>query len=113
VQGLSRVATHDHELHGRVIPAGARVHMLFAAANRDPRAFARPDEFDITRSPNPHLGFGFGIHHCLGASLARAELRIGLPELLARFPDYRVVDDGVVRARSDTNRAFVRLPIAV
>jgi cytochrome P450 len=112
VQGLSRVATEDHERHGRRIPAGARVHLLFAAANRDPRVFERPDEFDITRSPNPHLGFGFGIHHCLGASLARTEIRVGLPELLARFPGYRVATDRVVRARSDTNRAFVRIPVA-
>jgi cytochrome P450 len=113
VQGLSRVATEEHARYGRVIPEGARVHLLFAAANRDPRVFDRPDEFDITRSPNPHLGFGFGIHHCLGASLARTEIRVGLPELLARFPDYRVAADGVVRARSDTNRAFVRIPVLV
>ena len=113
VQGLSRVATQDHELHGRVIPEGARVHLLFAAANRDPRVFDRADEFDITRNPNPHMAFGFGIHHCLGAALARTELRVGLSELLARFPDYRVVAESVERARSDTNRAFVRLPIAV
>jgi cytochrome P450 len=112
VQGLSRVATEDHARHGRVIPAGARVHLLFAAANRDPRVFDRPDEFDITRNPNPHLAFGFGIHHCLGASLARTEIRVGLPELLARYPRYRVATDRVVRARSDTNRAFVRIPVA-
>jgi cytochrome P450 len=113
VQGLSRVATDDYERHGTVIPKGARVHLLFGSANRDPRVFERPDEFDITRNPNPHLGFGFGIHHCLGASLARTELRVGVPELLVRFPDYRVVTDRVVRARSDTNRAFVRIPMVV
>jgi cytochrome P450 len=113
VQGLSRVATEDHTRHGTTIPAGARVHLLFASANRDPRAFDRPDEFDITRSPNPHLGFGFGIHHCLGASLARTEIRVALPELLARFPGYAVAREGIVRARSDTNRAFVRIPVEV
>ena len=93
------------------IPAGARVHMLFAAANRDPDEFDEPDRFDITRSPNMHLAFGFGIHHCLGASLARTEIRVGLDEFLDRFPDYRVCREDVVRLRSDTNRGFARLPV--
>lgn len=112
VQGLSRVGRVDIELHGVVIPAGARIHLLFAAANRDPRVFADPDRFDIERSPNNHLAFGFGIHHCLGANLARMEMRVGLEELLRRAPEYRLVRDGVVRMHSDTNRAFSRLPIA-
>ena len=112
VQGLSRVTAQPIELHGTVIPEGARVHMLFAAANRDETVFADPDRFDIERAPNPHLGFGFGIHHCLGASLARTEIRVGLDEFLTRFPDYRVRRDEVVRLRSDTNRGFAKLPIA-
>ncbi len=111
VQGLSRVTTEPVEIGGTRIPAGARVHLLFAAANRDPEVFADPDRFDITRSPNPHLAFGFGIHHCLGASLARTEVRIGLGELLDRYPDYAVQRDGVVRLHSDTNRGFARLPV--
>ena len=111
VQGLSRVTVQPIELHGTVIPEGARVHMLFAAANRDETVFADPDRFDIERAPNPHLGFGFGIHHCLGASLARTEIRVGLDEFLTRFPDYRVRRDEVVRLRSDTNRGFAKLPI--
>jgi cytochrome P450 len=111
VQGLSRVTTQPIALHGTVIPQGARVHMLFASANRDAAVFDDPDHFDITRTPNPHLGFGFGIHHCLGASLARTELRIGLDEFLTRFPDYRVRRDDVVRLHSDTNRGFAKLPI--
>jgi len=111
VQGLCRVTTEPVEIRGTPIPAGARVHMLFAAANRDPEAFADPDRFDITRSPNMHLAFGFGIHHCLGASLARTEIRVGLDEFLDRFPAYRVCRDDVVRLRSDTNRGFARLPV--
>ncbi|MEO5840661.1 MAG: cytochrome P450 [Acidimicrobiales bacterium] len=111
VQGLSRVTTQPIALHGTVIPQGARVHMLFASANRDAAVFDNPDHFDISRTPNPHLGFGFGIHHCLGASLARTELRIGLDEFLMRFPDYRVRRDEVVRLHSDTNRGFAKLPI--
>jgi cytochrome P450 len=111
VQGLCRVTTEPVEIRGTKLPAGARVHMLFAAANRDPEAFDEPDEFDIRRSPNMHLAFGFGIHHCLGASLARTEIRVGLDEFLGRFPDYRVRREEVVRLRSDTNRGFARLPV--
>jgi cytochrome P450 len=113
VHGLSRLLTRDVEIEGQTIPKGARVHLLFAAANRDPRAFAEPDRFDIARSPNPHVSFGFGVHFCLGASLARAELRIGLEEFLRRAPGYEVDTAGVVRLRSDTNRGFERLPISL
>jgi cytochrome P450 len=111
VQGLSRVATEDVEISGTRLPAGSRVHLLFAAANRDPEVFPDPDHFDITRSPNLHLAFGFGIHHCLGASLARTEIRVGLDELLDRFPEFVVRRDGVVRLHSDTNRGFAQLPV--
>ncbi|MFO0688205.1 MAG: cytochrome P450 [Myxococcota bacterium] len=113
VQGLSRVVRRDVTLHGRTIPKGARVHLLWASANRDPRAFPDADRFDPTRSPNNHVAFGFGIHFCLGASLARTELRIGLEELLARAPDFRLDTAGLRRLPSDTNRGFGRLPIEV
>jgi cytochrome P450 len=113
VHGLSRVTTRDVEIEGQVIPKGARVHLLFAAANRDPRAFADPDAFDIGRTPNHHVSFGFGVHFCLGASLARMELRVGLEEFLRRAPDYGVERERVVRLRSDTNRGFERLPISI
>jgi cytochrome P450 len=113
VQGLTRTLTRDVELHGRRLAKGERVHMLFAAANRDERVFAEPDRFDASRDPNPHLAFGFGVHFCLGASLARLELRIGLEELLARAPRYEVTDAQPERVRSDTNRLFVRLPVAL
>jgi cytochrome P450 len=111
--GLSRVLSRDVELHGQRIPAGARVHLLFAAANRDPRVFRRPGQFDVDRDPNHHLAFGFGIHFCLGASLARMELRIGLEEFLRRAPGYRVRHEGVERLRSDTNRGFARIPVTL
>lgn len=113
VQGLSRVVRRDVVLHGRRIPRGSRVHLLWASANRDPRAFADPDRFDPTRSPNNHLAFGFGIHFCLGASLARTELRVGLEALLARVPDYRLDTAGLRRLPSDTNRGFGRLPVQI
>ena len=113
VQGLTRTLARDVELHGRRLAKGERVHLLFAAANRDERAFPEPDRFDPAREPNPHLAFGFGVHFCLGASLARLELRIGLEELLARAPRYEVAGEKLERVRSDTNRIYVRLPVAL
>lgn len=113
VQGLCRVANRDVSLHGETIPRGARVHMLFAAANRDPRVFAEPDRFDIRRTDNHHLAFGFGVHFCLGASLARMELQIGIDEFLRRAPGYAVQRGEVERMRSDTNRGFRKLPVSL
>ena len=113
VQGLSRVVRRDVEMHGQKIPEGSRVHLLYAAANRDPRVFPDPDRFDPARSPNNHLAFGFGIHFCLGASLARMELQVGLEELLRRAPDYHLLTEGLERLPSDTNRGFGRLPTLV
>lgn len=76
-----RTATRDVEFHGRAIREGDKVTFWEMSANRDERVFERPFEFDITRSPNPHLGFGAGVHFCLGSSLARLELKIVLEEL--------------------------------
>ncbi len=111
VPGLSRVASRDVELHGKKIPQGARVHMAFAAANRDERMFPHGESFDPNRSPNAHLAFSLGIHFCLGASLARTELRIALEELLARFPNYQMIPERAVRLRSDAARGFSFQPI--
>jgi len=113
VHGLSRVLTRDVEIAGETIAKGERVHLLFAAANRDPGVFSDPDRFDIARAPNHHLSFGLGVHFCLGASLARMELRVGLEEFLRRAPDYAVDPGGVERLRSDTNRGFARLPVSL
>ncbi len=110
VPGLSRVTTRDVEIRGVKIPKDARVHMAFAAANRDPRAFPEADQLDPERTPNAHLAFSLGIHFCLGASLARTELRIALEELLARFPNYQLLPDRWVRLRSDAARGFSFLP---
>jgi cytochrome P450 len=113
VQGLSRVVRREVEIQGTTIPRGARVHLLYAAANRDPRVFPDPDRFDIARTPNNHLAFGFGIHFCLGASLARLELQVGIEELLARAPNYHLDLSGLERLPSDTNRGFAKLPTLV
>ena len=83
-------ATEDVKLHGVTIPKGAPVMPLLGAANFDPEFFDNPDQFDITRSPNQHLGFGKGIHYCLGAPLARIETKIALQTLFERFPDMRL-----------------------
>jgi cytochrome P450 len=80
-------ALEDVLLHGVTIPKGSAVIPLLGAANHDPAVFERPEEFDIARSPNRHLGFGQGIHYCLGAPLARMETRIALKNLLKRSPN--------------------------
>ncbi|MFN6549433.1 cytochrome P450 [Mycolicibacterium septicum] len=86
-----RTATRAVTLGGRDIEAGQKVQVWEGSANRDPLVFANPDTFDITRKPNPHLGFGYGIHYCLGANLARLELRVLFEELLSRFSSARLV----------------------
>lgn len=86
-----RTATRDVTLGGHAIEAGQKVQVWEGSANRDPGVFERADEFDIGRKPNPHLGFGQGVHYCLGANLARLELRVLFEELLSRFGSLRVV----------------------
>lgn len=81
-----RYASEPVDLGGRTIPAGAQVIICLAGANRDPRRFARPDVFDIGRTGGRHLAFGHGVHHCLGAPLARLQGRIALSSLFGRFP---------------------------
>ena len=86
-----RTATRDVRLGGHSIEAGQKVQIWEGSANRDADVFDRADEFDVARKPNPHLGFGQGVHYCLGANLARLELRVLYQELLSRFDDVRVV----------------------
>jgi cytochrome P450 len=86
-----RTATTDTEVGGQPIKEGQKLVMWFNSANRDERAFDRPYEFDITRSPNPHFGYGGGgPHFCLGANLARREIRVMFEELFRRLPDIEV-----------------------
>lgn len=86
-----RTATCDVTVGGQPVQAGDKVLVWEGSANRDPAVFDRPDEFDITRKPNPHLGFGQGVHYCLGANLARLELRVFFGELLPRFERLDIV----------------------
>lgn len=101
VMSFCRTATEDHELHGETIRAGQKVLMLYQSANRDERVFDDPDTFRIDRNPNPHLGFGIGTHFCMGANLAKAEIRVVFEELFARLPDIHV-PEGTVPARGDS-----------
>ncbi|CAN0596426.1 unnamed protein product, partial [Laminaria digitata] len=85
VQGLFRVVTRDVELGGVKLKAGSRIMLRFAAANRDPQKYAKPDELDLTRkNAGTHLAFGAGIHHCIGANLAREEMTLTFHTLLKR-----------------------------
>jgi cytochrome P450 len=86
-----RTATRDVTLAGQSIEAGQKIQIWEGSANRDAGVFGNADEFDICRKPNPHLGFGQGVHYCLGANLARLELRVLFEELLSRFGGVRVV----------------------
>ena len=84
VRGFTRVATADHRIDEVALPRGARVLMLFGSANRDERKWTDPERFDITRKPSDHLGFGFGIHSCVGMNLARLEMRCLLEAMIPR-----------------------------
>ena len=112
VQWTSRVTTRDVELHGRVVPAGSRVMMLLGAAHRDPRVFEDPDTFDVFRRPRRHLGFGDGVHRCVGAPLARLEGRVALEVIFERVPRFRLAGE-VERLHISTERGLARLPLAV
>jgi cytochrome P450 len=111
--GLPRVTTEEVELGGVRLPAGAAVMPVLNAANRDPDVFDRPDWLDLSRTDNPHLGFGAGVHHCLGAQLARMELQEALRGLLGRMPDLRVtVPDSELRFKSGMIlRSLEALPV--
>jgi cytochrome P450 len=88
--GTGKLATTEVEIAGQRIGAGEMVILALPAANRDPALLSDPDKLDVTRGAMGHLAFGHGIHHCLGAPLARMEMRIAFPALLQRFPDLRV-----------------------
>jgi len=107
-----RTATRDVTLGRHPIEAGQKVQIWEGSANRDATAFDRADEFDITRKPNPHLGFGQGVHYCLGANLARLELRVLYEELLSRFGTVRVAEP-VEWTRSNRHTGIRHLVVEV
>jgi cytochrome P450 len=108
VQGLARVAATDVTMHDVTIPEGSWVWLIHAAANRDDRQFAQPDVLNIRGTPPRHLAFGDGIHHCIGAALARLEGRIALEEFFGAFSDYSIVGPNE-RLHQHTTRGWVHL----
>jgi cytochrome P450 len=110
---VARYVTRDVEHHGRTVPEGSVMLFLIGAANRDDRRHADGDTFDIHRKPGPHLTFGYGVHFCLGAALARLEGRIALEEVLARFPEWEVDLDHARLAPTSTVRGWETLPVFV
>jgi len=109
----ARTVTQDVGHHDQVVPAGSIVLLLNASANRDERQFPEPDRFDVHRPIQRHLSFGYGLHFCLGAFLARLEARIALEEVLKRFPRWEVDTEHAVRAQTSTVRGWETLPVVV
>lgn len=97
LQYFERTATDDAEIGGITVKKGQKIVSLLGSANRDPEIFPNSDRMDISRSPNPHIGFGAGIHFCIGAPLARLEMSVSLPALIKRFPQLNLHHEPVRR----------------
>ncbi len=112
VQLQARTTTRDVEMHGRVVPAGAKMAVLFGSAGRDERKYERPDVFDISRNSRDHIGFGYGLHSCLGAPLARLESRIALEEFFKMTGRYEVDEANTRIVHSANVHGFNLLPLS-
>jgi len=110
IQG--RWTTEDVTLEGGTIPKDSKVALLTGAANRDERMFALPDRIDVRRRISRHVAFGYGIHFCLGAALARLEARVALEETFARFPEWDVDWDRCEMVHTSTVRGYAKVPFA-
>jgi cytochrome P450 len=113
VQLTGRALTEDCEFGGVEFAAGDFAMLLIASGNHDPDQFEDPDRFDVTRTPNNHLGFGFGIHHCLGAPLARMETQVALTSLVQRAPDLALAVDEVTYKSNVVLRGMESLPVSM
>lgn len=102
IHNMCRVATEDYELSGTTIPAGSQAVLMYSSANRDPEHFENPEDFLVTRSPNHHLSFGFGTHFCLGAALARLEIKMFFEEFVNRVADFRLTPGTEVREMANS-----------
>lgn len=111
VKSLQRIASQDVEMRGKVLKKDERVRWFIPSANRDPAVFADPDKFDIARWPNPHVAFGSGVHHCLGATLARVEGQEVFRALAERFPGLQAKTDALEYQPSITFRSLKSLPV--
>ena len=109
---MRRTVTEDHIFQGQQLHAGDEVLLMYSSANRDERVFNNPDTLDVTRAHNHHVAFGFGTHFCLGASLARLEIRVMFEELLRRIPDWRLAPGAEPKILPATfTRAYDIVPI--
>ena len=106
-----RIAVQDTELGGVQIKAGDLVTVSLAAASRDPEDIPDPARFDPQRNPNPHFGFGYGVHRCVGAQLARRDISIAIEEWLKRIPDFRIAPDAQIKAVGGSVLALDQLPL--
>jgi cholest-4-en-3-one 26-monooxygenase len=112
IQNMARTAARDVELHGQRIRAGEKAILLYPSANRDAAVFADPFRFDVARTPNEHVAFGIGAHFCLGANLARLELRVLVEEVLRRMPDLALAgEDPPPRRASNFISGLEALPV--
>jgi cytochrome P450 len=109
----ARYVAREVELYGRTVPEGTVMMFLNGSANRDDQRFVEGDRFDIHREVGSHLGFGYGIHFCLGAALARLEGRIGIEEVMKRFPVWDVDYDNIKMATTTTVRGWETLPTVI
>jgi cytochrome P450 len=110
---VARYVARDAEYYGTTVPAGSAMLLLVGAANRDERRYTEPDRFDIHRNEGQHLTFGWGLHFCLGAALARLEGRVALDEVLDRFPDWEVDYENLRLAPTSTVRGWETMPVSV
>jgi cytochrome P450 len=111
VKSIQRIASQDVEIHGKLLRQDDRIRWFISSANRDPKAFTAPETFDVTRHPNPHVAFGSGIHHCLGASLARMEGQEAFKALAERFTTLRLEAEELEYQPSITFRSLKSLPV--
>jgi pimeloyl-[acyl-carrier protein] synthase len=111
VVSIQRIASQDVEMRGKTFHAKDRIRWFISSANRDPAKFAEPDKFDIARWPNQHVAFGSGVHHCLGATLARVEGQEVFKALAERFPRLQLETDQFEYQPSITFRSLKSLPV--
>jgi cytochrome P450 len=109
----ARIVMHDVDYYGTTVPEGSPILMIMASGNRDQRRYPDPDVFDIHREDTQHLTFGWGLHFCLGANLARLEGRIALDEFLKRFPEWDVDYDNIKLAPTSTVRGWEHMPLVI
>ena len=110
---LARYVARDVDYYGTTVPAGSAILLLVGSANRDERHHDDPDRFDVHRDNSQHLTFGYGLHFCLGAALARLEGRVALDEVLKRFPDWEVDYDNARIAPTSTMRGWDSMPVVI